>query len=279
MTGDLGRFNTPIIKDPTIVEYAEYLTIESTYGDRLHEKEDPMNKLERIMNDTFTNGCCLLVPAFSIGRTQELLYYISVLQEQGRAPRIPIFVDSPMATSVSDVYAKCVDEHDAEIELASKHNLNLMEPRGMVYVRDREQSKALNAQTGPMMVISGSGMANGGRIVHHLLRRLNDPNTTVLFTGYQAQGTLGRDLIEHKPKVRVLGHEVMVRAQIDKLNALSAHADQGEMLAWLRNFKQPPKRTFIVHGEPPAQAALAAKIREELGWELSIPTLGQNFQL
>lgn len=279
MTGDLGRFNTPIIKDPTLVDYSEYLVIESTYGDRLHGTDDPMVKLGEMMNDTFQKGGCLLVPSFAIGRTQELLYYVSLLQEQGKAPRMPIYIDSPMATSVTHVYEKNVEEHDDETDAATKRNINLMEPEGLVYIRDRQQSIDLNRQKGPMMIISGSGMANGGRIVHHLIHRLGDPNTTVLFTGYQAEGTLGRDLVNGLSKVRVLGQEVDVHAKIDKLNALSAHADQGEMMKWLGNFKQPPKQTFIVHGEPPAQAALQAKIKEVLGWNTVIPTRGQNFQL
>lgn len=279
MTGDLGRFNTPIIKDPAIVDYSEYLVIESTYGDRLHGTDDPMVKLGDMMNETFQKGGALLVPSFAIGRTQELLYYISLLQEQGKCPRIPIYIDSPMATSVTQVYEKNREEHDVETEEALKRNINLMEPSGLIYIRDRQQSIELNHQKGPMMIISGSGMANGGRIVHHLIHRLGDPNTTVLFTGYQAEGTLGRDLIDGEPKVRVMGQEVMVHAKIDKINALSAHADQGEMLKWLGNFKQAPKQTFIVHGEPPAQAALQAKIKEVLGWNTVIPVRGQNFQL
>jgi metallo-beta-lactamase family protein len=279
MSGDLGRFNTPIIKDPTIVEYAEYLTIESTYGDRLHEQEDPLIKLERILNDAFQNGTCVLVPSFAIGRTQELMYYISLLQSKGRIPRIPMFVDSPMATSVSQIYGKIHDEHDEETEIADKQKINLMEPEGLVYIRDRNMSMALNRQPGSMLVVSGSGMANGGRIIHHLLHRIESPNTLVLFTGYQAQGTLGRRLIEKQSTVRILGKELRVRAKIDKLNALSAHADQGEIIKWLSNFKQPPKKTFIVHGEPGPQAALQTKIKEVLGWDTAIPKRGQNFQL
>ena len=279
MTGDLGRFNTPIIKDPTLVDYSEYLVIESTYGDRLHGTDDPMVKLGEMMNDTFQKGGCLLVPSFAIGRTQELLYYISLLQEQGKAPRMPIYIDSPMATSVTHVYEKNVEEHDDETDAATKRNINLMEPEGLIYIRDRQQSIDLNRQKGPMMIISGSGMANGGRIVHHLIHRLGNPDTTVLFTGYQAEGTLGRDLIDGRPRVRVLGQEVDVHAKVDKINALSAHADQGEMIKWLGNFKQAPKQTFIVHGEPPAQAALQAKIKEVLGWNTVIPSRGQNFQL
>ncbi|MES1227107.1 MAG: MBL fold metallo-hydrolase RNA specificity domain-containing protein, partial [Armatimonadota bacterium] len=213
------------------------------------------------------------------GRTQELLYFISLLQQQNRCPRIPIYVDSPMATSVTQIYEKDSDEQDQETTDALKHTINLLEPEWLTYVRDREQSIALNSQRGPMMVISGSGMANGGRIVHHLLHRLGQASTTVLFTGYQATGTLGRQLIDGHTPVRIMGQTIDVRAKIDKMNALSAHADQGEIMKWLSNFKTPPKKTFIVHGEPPAQQALQAKIQKDLGWDVVIPTRGQSFQL
>jgi metallo-beta-lactamase family protein len=279
MTGDLGRFDTPIIKDPTIVENAEYLVIESTYGDRIHDHIDPTIKLQQVMEDVAEKRSALIVPSFAVGRTQDLLYYVKKLQDSGRAPKMPIYVDSPMATSVSQIYEANRAEHDAETELADKNNINLMEPDGLVYTRDRNDSIKINNQDGPMMIIAGSGMANGGRVVHHLLHRLSRPDTTVLFTGYQATGTLGRQLLDGAQNVNVLGQHVQVRAKIDSLLSLSAHADQAEMLKWMGNFKTPPKQTFVVHGEPPAQAAMMAKIKEVLGWNVTIPVRGQNFQL
>lgn len=279
MSGDLGRFDTPIIKDPTAVEFADYLVIESTYGDRLHPKEDPMLQLEAVIKDAVEGGSVILVPSFAIGRTQELLYYLSKLQSEGRIPRLPVYVDSPMATSTTHVFAQATEEFDCETQEALKNNLRLLEPQGITFIKDSEQSKALNSARGPMMIISGSGMANGGRIVHHLLHRLSDPSTIVLFTGYQAEGTLGRRLIDHARHVHVLGQQVEVNALVTKLNALSAHADQGEIMSWLRGFKKPPKTTFIVHGEPPAQAVLAKLIREELKWDVVIPYQGESFEL
>lgn len=279
MSGDLGRFNTPIIKDPTPIEFAEYLVIESTYGDRLHPREDPMIQLERVIKDAVENGSVILVPSFAIGRTQELLYYLSKLQIEGRIPRIPIFVDSPMATSTTHVFEASEEEFDSETTDAVRAKLALLEPQGLSFVKDSEQSKALNSARGPLMIISGSGMANGGRIVHHLLHRLSDPSTIVLFTGYQSEGTLGRRLIDHARHVHVLGQQVEVNAQIEKLNALSAHADQGEIMDWLRNFKVPPKTTYIVHGEPDAQEALAKLIRSELNWNVVIPHQAEQFDL
>lgn len=277
--GDLGRYDTPIIKDPATVEYAEYLVVESTYGDRLHANENPLSRLEDILNQAIKNQSCLLVPSFSIGRTQEFLYLINSLQKQNRIGRIPIFVDSPMATSASRLYLECADEHDKEMQILISEGDNPIEPENCEYVRDREASKALNNRPGPMVIIAGSGMANGGRIVHHMHRRLDDPTTMVLFTGYQAEGTLGRRLLEGQKQVKILGDDVTVNAKVDKLNSLSAHADQGEIMRWLGGFKAAPKRTFIVHGEPKAQDALAEKIGSELGWGVEIPEYLQKFEI
>lgn len=279
MSGDLGRYNTPVIVDPTSVDFAEYLVIESTYGDRLHEREDVLARLEELIGHTQQTGGALLVPSFSIGRSQELLYHIKQLQDRGRIGRIPIFLDSPMAISASDLYLRSKEDHDKDMKLAIAHGENPIEPEYLEIVRDREQSKAINSRSGPMVVIAGSGMATGGRIVHHLLQRLDRPETTVLFTGYQTVGTLGRELLEGAQEVEIHGSAVQVRARIDRLTSLSAHADQGEMMSWLRGFKQPPKRTFIVHGEPGVQEALAAKIEAELGWTVSIPEQAELFEL
>ena len=279
MSGDLGRYNTPIIKDPTPVEYADYLVIESTYGDRIHSHEDPLEKIASIARDTAENGGALIIPSFAIGRTQELLYYFRVLQDQKRMPRIPIYIDSPMAVSVTHVYAGAKEELDEEMVRSVESGHSELEPDGINFVRDRETSKALNSQHGPLIIVSGSGMANGGRVTHHLQHRLSNPTTTVLFTGYQAEGTLGRRLIEGAPSVHIHGMEVDVKARIEKVNALSAHADQAEILKWLGFFKRPPKQTFIVHGEPPAQEALQQKIEEQLNWRTVIPKQGQQFEL
>lgn len=279
MSGDLGRYNTPIIRDPEVMTHADYLVVESTYGDRLHPIEDPLDKLEMVLNDAMSSGSAVLIPSFAIGRTQELLYYFRQLQDTGRMPRIPIFIDSPMAVSVTQAYAQGLEDHDEEMRISIASGKSELEPIGVQLIRDREQSKELNNHPGPLVIVSGSGMANGGRITHHLLRRLSNPATIVLFTGYQASGTLGRKLIDGEPTVHIFGQEVTVNARIEKMNALSAHADQGEILHWLGGFKVAPKKTFIVHGEPPAQEALEAKIVSDLGWNVTIPTHGQEFQL
>ncbi len=279
MSGDLGRYDTPIIKDPAAVDFAEYLMIESTYGDRLHGSEDTGNHLAQILNDAYQSGSTVIVPSFAIGRTQELLYHIHVLQDEGRCPRIPIYIDSPMAVSTTDLYRAADEEHDKDMNEEIDLGHTPLDPEGVTFVRDRELSKELNSRRGPMMIIAGSGMANGGRVIHHLFHRLSDSSTTVLFTGYQAEGTLGRRLLEKEPMVRIFGKEVNVRAKVDKLNALSAHADQADMMRWLGGFKTPPKKTFIVHGEPKAQAVLQSKIAVELGWDTVIPKQGETFQL
>lgn len=279
MSGDLGRYNTPIIKDPTTCDFAEYLVVESTYGDRIHMDESTDDRLADILRTAFEEGSCVLVPSFSIGRTQELLYLIHQLQDQGRCPRVPIFIDSPMAVSTTELYRTAYEEHDEDLVREHKIGHTPLQPDNVTFVRDREQSKELNSRRGPMMVIAGSGMANGGRIVHHLLHRLHDPSTIVLFTGYQAEGTMGRRLIEGAPLVRIMGREVEVAARVDKLNALSAHADQGEIMRWLGGFKTPPRKTFMVHGEPPAQATLKERIQRELGWEVIIPRWHESFEI
>jgi len=279
MGGDLGRFNTPIIRDPETIEHAEYLVIESTYGDRLHSNEDPLGKLEEVLNAAMQSGGAVIVPSFAIGRTQEMLYYMRLLQDAGRMPRIPIAIDSPMAVSATHLYATAKEEHDEDMLLSVEEGRSELEPQGVQLVRDREQSKGLNRHDGPIVIIAGSGMANGGRVVHHLAQRISDPRTIVLFTGYQAEGTLGRRLLEGEDEVRIHKQPHKVRARIERMNALSAHADYEEMLRWLGGFKTPPRRTFIVHGEPGAQESLRDKIQGRLGWHAVIPEHGQTFDL
>ncbi|AIE86131.1 MBL fold metallo-hydrolase RNA specificity domain-containing protein [Fimbriimonas ginsengisoli] len=279
MGGDLGRYDTPIIRDPDVIEGAEYLVVESTYGDRLHPTGDPMEAIELILRDAWQTGASVIVPSFAIGRTQELLYFFRLLQDAGRMPRIPVYIDSPMAVSATRLYADAKEEHDEDMLLSVEQGRSELEPAGVTFIRDREQSKALNNQRGPIVIIAGSGMANGGRVVHHLMHRISDPNNIVLFTGYQAAGTLGRRILDGDPEVRILGQEVPVRARIEQLSALSAHADQGEILRWLGGFKTPPRQTFIVHGEPHAQEALREKIVSSLGWNAVIPHMGETFEL
>ncbi|MGE0001191.1 MAG: MBL fold metallo-hydrolase RNA specificity domain-containing protein [Fimbriimonadaceae bacterium] len=279
MGGDLGRPHRPILKDPTPVDFAEYLVLESTYGDRLHDMTTPEDVLASVIEAAVTSRGCVIVPSFAIGRTQELLWYIHELHGSGRIPRIPIYLDSPMATSVTDVYSRGTDDHDAEMRKTVRLGANPLEGGTVRLVRDRAMSKALNDMRGPMMVISGSGMLTGGRVLHHLRNRISDPTTTVLFTGYQAQGTPGRRLKDGADTMKFFGEDIEVRAQIRSLEGLSAHADQGETLSWLRGFKEPPRKTFLVHGEPEPQQVLAGKITGELGWDVVIPAWKETHEL
>lgn len=279
MSGDLGRYDTPLIKDPCCIDFGEYLVMESTYGDRLHEHTDPEAELERVINSAVQRSSVVLLPSFAIGRTQEVLYYVKKLQDAGRIARIPIYVDSPMASKATVEYLNQTEEHDEEAKMAFDANDNPIEPDLLEYVRDKEMSKMLNSRKGPMMIIAGSGMANGGRIMHHLLHRIEDPSTTIVFTGYQAEGTLGREILDGADEVEIFRHRVRVNAQVERLHALSAHADQGEMMQWLGQFKQPPKTTYIVHGEPEAQTVFRDKIVKELGWNVVIPKHLEAFDL
>jgi metallo-beta-lactamase family protein len=279
MGGDLGRYDVPVMQDPFACDFAEYLVLESTYGNRLHAHEDTQSILADLIQQAVDRRSVILVPSFAIGRTQEMLWHINKLYEDGRCPRIPIYVDSPMANSATLLYMKMTEDldKDMKIDLAAEHSP--LGPDLVHFVQDRGMSKQLNFAKGPFMVIAGSGMATGGRILHHLLHRLSDPDNVVLFTGYQGEGTMGRRMMEGAEEVRIFRETVPVRATVTKLNSLSAHADANEIMRWLGNFKAPPKKTFIVHGEPPAQEALRDRIVKELGWTVEIPAMHQSFDL
>ncbi len=279
MSGDLGRWDRPIIRDPSQPDWAEWLVMESTYGNRVHEQSDPRQILELLVKQVVNRGSALIVPSFSIGRTQELLWYLHELRNEGRLPKLPIYVDSPMASSTTLLYQQHEEEHDKDMKIDLSEGNSPFDPNMVHFVRDRGMSKALNSAQGPMMIIAGSGMCTGGRVVHHLKHRLADPDTVVLFTGYQAVGTLGRELVEKADEVSIHRQVIPVRAQIEKLNGLSAHADSNEMMRWLGGFKEPPKRTFLVHGEYDVQEVLKARIEKELGWDVVIPEHGQKFEL
>lgn len=279
MSGDLGRYNRPILKDPTPIDYAEHLVIESTYGDRDHSDEDPRQFLVEACRDISDRPGALIIPSFAIGRTQELLYYLRELQDTNRIPKIPIFLDSPMATRTTLLTVQHDEDHDRDMRMSLEDERSPIQPASLTFVRDRHQSKELNRHPGPLIIISGSGMCTGGRIVHHLINRLGNPKTIVLFTGYQAAETPGRALIDGATTFSAMSRTVEVKASIRRLNSLSAHADRKEIEHWLGNFRTPPRTTFLVHGEPPAQQALADRLRERLGWEIVIPKLGQSFDL
>ncbi len=277
--GDLGRYGQSIIPDPTPVPRADYLLMESTYGDRDHSDVDVSAELEKIVRHAVQQGGVVLVPTFAIGRAQEVIYLLNDLQRQGRIPELPIYLDSPMAASATPFFCQHTEEHDLEMTALLEGGACPLERWNVHFVQTRDDSKRLNGVEGPAVILAGSGMANGGRIRHHLLNRIDDARTTVLFVGYQAEGTPGRAIVGGAETFRAFGWEVPIRARIVQLDALSAHADRGELLRWLGGFEAPPRRTFLVHGEPKAREALQARITAELGWNVRRPEMAERAEL
>ena len=268
--GDLGRYNRPILPDPSPGVDADVLLVESTYGDRVHPDEDDGQALARIVTETHARGGKVIIPAFAIGRVEELLYWLFKLEDQGRLPELPIYVDSPMAIKGIGFYQAHTDELDKEIH-AVRRKLPRFTP-----INSARESKALVENDRPAVIIASSGMATGGRVVHHLFAGLPDPRNTVLFVGFQAAGTRGRQLVDGAQHVKIFGQHVPVHARIEKIDGLSSHADAAEIIRWLRTFPRPPKMTYLVHGEILAQDALRLRIAKELGWHVEVPQHGQK---
>jgi metallo-beta-lactamase family protein len=279
-SGDVGRPGLPIINDPDTMPPVDYLILESTYGGRLHK--DPgivQNKLANVINRTAARGGKIIVPAFAVGRTQQLVLMLHELADAGRIPNIPIFVDSPLAVEVTEVFRKHAELFDEE---ANQFVAKGEDPFGfqrLRYIRDTGESKALNDLRGPFVVISASGMCEAGRILHHLRNNIENPRNTVLITGFQAENTLGRKLVDRLPEVSIFGEPMRLRAEVETINELSGHADQRELLDWLKPMAGSVKRIFLVHGEPTQSAALGQAIHDRYGLETVIPTRGQSFDL
>ena len=276
-SGDLGQPGRPILREGEHIDDADFLFIESTYGDRTHDcLDDTLDQLTQVVDRTLrAKRGCLLIPSFAVGRTQEIIYYLHDLTRQGRLAGLQIFVDSPMATEVTQLtmrYLELFDEQAKRLSAwrAAGHGLPSMH-----FTRSVEESIALNRIQSGAIIISASGMCEAGRIKHHLRHRLPNGANTVLIVGYQARGTLGRRLVERAAEVRIFGDPVPVRADIEVLNGLSAHADRAALLDWARAFKRAPKRTFVVHGEEAASNALKASLAEELGWAVHAPDRGE----
>jgi len=271
--GDLGRYSRPILPDPSPGVEADVLLVESTYGDRLHPEEDGGATLARIVTETIARRGKVIIPAFAIGRVEELLYWLFKLEDEGRLPKLPIYVDSPMAIKGIQYYSARTDELDKEI-IEMRRKL----PR-FTSVNSAKESMALVANDSPAVIIASSGMATGGRVVHHLFAGLPDPRNTVLFVGFQAAGTRGRQLVDGAQHVKMFGQHVPVKARIERIDGMSAHADAAEIVRWLRTFPRAPKTTYLVHGEIIAQEALKLRITKELGWNVEIPAHGQKVDL
>jgi metallo-beta-lactamase family protein len=273
--GDLGRYNRPILPDPQPGVACDVLLVESTYGDRLHPPDDNGAELARIVNDTAERKGKLIIPAFAIGRVEEVLYWLKKLEDEGRVPVLPVYVDSPMAIQALQYYRQHAAELDPDARPARGEVCAFCTARFEPVETSRESQEVVD-RPGPSVVISASGMATGGRVLHHLEAGLSDPRNTVLFVGFQAAGTRGRNLIEGATQVKMFGRFIPVQARIEKLNAMSAHADADEIIKWLRTFPSAPGVTYLVHGEPPAQVALRARIQRELGWNVRIPEYGEK---
>jgi len=276
-TGDLGRCNLPILQDPATCRSADYLVIESTYGDRLHEPtENIPDALARIINETRQAGGKVVIPAFAIERTQELIYYLTILFRAGKIQRLPVFLDSPMAIRVTEVFKRHKELFDEETKALMEQVGNAHELPGITLTSKAEESKAINKVKGPAVIIAGSGMCTGGRIKHHLANTIGRAENTVLFVGYQAMGTLGREILDGAAKVRILGQPHAVRARVEQLNGFSAHADKEELLAWLKTCARPPRRVFVTHGEAGTALKFAEFVHEKTGWSASAPAYNQR---
>lgn len=265
-SGDIGRPNNILIKAPVRVKQADYLLLESTYGDRLHDPDDPMLKLANIINRTVKRKGVVLIPVFAVGRAQELLYYIHLLKASGAiAEEIPVYLNSPMAVDATAIFNKHRGEHRLNKEECAALN------RTARMVHSVEESRALNQMKGPMIILSASGMASGGRVVHHLKAFAPKSNNTILFAGFQAEGTRGAAMVAGADEIKIHGEYVPVRAKVEFISNLSAHADYSEILDWLRGFESAPKKTFIVHGEPLAADSMRRHIEEKLHWHTVVP--------
>jgi metallo-beta-lactamase family protein len=276
--GDLGRYDRPILPDPAPVDGADVLLVESTYGDRVHEQDDDGERLAGVIAEAATRGGKIIVPAFAIGRVEEVLYWIKRLEERRRIPVLPVFVDSPMAVDALKFYSDRRNELDGDLGGGSR-SVGLFATARFQTIDAPKHSKELTASTQPAIIISASGMATGGRVLHHLAAALPDPRHTVLFVGYQAEGTRGRQLVDGARSVQIHGRTVPVAATIAKIDSMSAHADQSEILRWLAGFSQPPRATYLVHGEPAPMATLQRVIEDRLAWNVHMPALGETVQV
>ncbi len=281
-SGDLGRTDTPILRDPTPITHAQYVLVESTYGNREHAPhEQATAELVQAISETANDRGVLLIPSFAIGRTQELIWVLDELLRDGRIPHLPLFLDSPMASRASDVYERHPEAYDAETAHLLKSGDSPLVYPGETYTNSVEQSKSIHTQPRPMMVVASSGMLTGGRIIHHLKDFLPDPACTLLFIGSQGEGTLGRHLQEGGTTARIDGQEVPVKCRVRSISGFSAHADEHELATWLSHFAAAgaPKKVFVVHGDPDAAEAFAQRVRTELGMEAYLPKYEERVQL
>lgn len=272
-SGDVGRAHDPVMKPPEPLAACDYLVLESTYGDRVHSSSNVLDELATVIRETLARAGSLVIPAFAVGRAQHVLHLLALLRERGQLPDVPIFLDSPMAIQATSIYQRHTRDHSLSVEQCQRL-------AGIArYATTPDDSKAIDASSGPLIVISASGMATGGRVLHHLARFLPDERNTVLLVGYQAPGTRGRSLEDGIDELKLHGQYVPVRAQIRKLAGLSAHADYREIIEWLRASQLKPRRVFVTHGEPAAADAMRRHLRDDLGWNAVVPDHGSGYPL
>jgi len=277
-SGDLGRYEDPMLYPPEPVTDADILFVESTYGDRENPINHPMDEFAAVINRAMERGGCLLIPAFSVGRTQLLMYYMKSLIESGAIPNVPVYMDSPMAYSVTKLHKQFFDYHKLnDFDLGDQHSV--FDYSNFEYKRSQEESVQLNYIKKDAIIISASGMCVGGRIIHHLYNRLQNENDTLLFVGYQAEGTRGRRILDGEEKVKMFGYEIPVNCHVEKIEGLSAHADRTELLTWLENFEGHPKNTFIVHGEKQSSEHFANTVRSRFHWNVHVPKYKETAEL
>jgi metallo-beta-lactamase family protein len=271
-SGDIGRWDKPILKDPTVFEEADYVVMESTYGDRLHEdRKDIDTALEDVIQSTRKRGGNVVIPSFAIERAQEVLYRLNTLLLDDRIPHMMVFIDSPMAVRVTEVFKRHHELYDQEMrELVSEGHSPFRFP-SLKMVGSVHESKSINHIKGTVVIIAGSGMCTGGRIKHHLVNNITRPQSTILFVGYQAVGTLGREIVDGAQEVRILGKTYPVKARITQIHGFSAHADRGELLRWASGIKEAPRHVFITHGEPEASESFSEYLGGRTGWPVSVP--------
>jgi metallo-beta-lactamase family protein len=278
-SGDLGHYDQPIVKDPASPPACDYLMVESTYGDRLHGDIDSATQMARIINEAARRNGPILIPAFAVGRTQEVLYLIRELEDEKRIPVLPVVVDSPMANQTTQVYNRWSEEHDEEYATILNTKRHPLRTGSMTTASSREESKRVNQMRGARIIISASGMMSGGRVMHHAMSLLPDKNATVVFVGYQAAGTTGRRVQDGEREVKIMKEWIPVRCRVEKVEGFSAHADWKAVLRWLEGLPAAPKTVFTTHGEPEAAEAMARHIRERFGWNVMVPSYEQTLEL
>lgn len=279
-SGDVGRRNMPILDDPTVFEQADYVLVESTYGDRLHEsRQDVRDRLAEAVNGAVRSHGNVVIPAFALERSQDILYHLSELLRAGRIPHVMVFLDSPMAIAITKVFLDHPELYDQQMRQRIDRKDSPFRFPGLKMTQTSEESKSINYIRGTALILAGSGMCTGGRVKHHLVANIVRPECTILFVGYQAAGTLGREILDGAKEVRILGRMLPVRARVIRLHGFSAHADRQELLAWLRGLKRPPRGAFVVHGEPEAALSFRDFLAAQTGWATSAPAYGDEVAL